>query len=213
MKREEFGQRLKLAAERNYGGLQGLAKLWNMKVQGVYKYINGERLPGSELLKKLTNVININWLLTGEGTINTQMTPEKNRAKTIPVITSVQCGVPATYYYENSKKYIEMDGVNSLLNPFAVVAEGLSMAQTIMPGDILICSQSVNPIKDNSVVLVSYKTDPGTGMGLVKRVKFKKDGRMILYSDNSRNFPPFDVRKDEIYTLFPVYPKFIRNLR
>jgi phage repressor protein C with HTH and peptisase S24 domain len=213
MKREEFGQRLKLAAERNYGGLQGLAKLWDMKVQGVYKYINGERLPGSELLKKLTNVININWILTGEGVMNTQMAPEKNRAKTIPVITNVQCGVPATYFYEKSKKYIEMDGVNSLLNPFAVVADGLSMAQTIMPGDILICSQAVNPIKDNSVVLVSYKTDPGTGMGLIKRVKFKKDGHMILYSDNSRNFPPFEVKKDEIYTLFPVYTKFIRNLK
>lgn len=215
-KKQVYGQRLRYAGETMFGGVGGLATIWDVQKEGIYSYFRGDRLPGSELLRKLCDAgLNINWFLTGEGEMSLLYQPSKTKGKaiSIPLVANVQCGVPAVEFTSATDKHIEIDGIKQLLNPFAVVAQGLSMAQTILPGDILVCSEPDGPIADNSIVLVSFKTEPETAVGLIKRVKFNEDGSMILYSDNARNFPPLYARDSEIYRLYPVFNKFIRNLK
>jgi hypothetical protein len=211
-----FGQRLRLAAETMFGGVAGLAEIWGVMREGIYSYFRGERMPGTMLLKLLYDAgLNVNWLLTGEGEMSLQYDKPKGKSKTvqIPVVANVQCGVPAAEFTSNADKHIEFDGIRNLLNPFGVIAQGMSMAQTILPGDVLICYEPIEDIIDHSIVLVSFKTEPETSVGLIKRVQFNKDSTLTLYSDNSRNFPPMICKESEIFRLYPVYTKFLRNLK
>jgi transcriptional regulator with XRE-family HTH domain len=190
-------------------------------VSNVYitRYEKGEYEPSSEfyrLLKKKIPSLNLNWLIGDKGNMMDEYKSvyggNKPNAAGIPLLSTVACGVPYAEFTQNYERIIEIDGLKGLVNPFAVIAQGLSMAQTIMPGDILICYEPSAPIKNNSLVLVSYKTEPDTTMGLIKRVQFTKEG-YIFYSDNSRNFPPMHAKKEQVYKLFAVYNKMIRNLK
>ncbi len=215
-KREEISLRLKSAADTLFGGVSGLAEIWGVQKEGIYSYFRGERMAGSELLSRLCAAgLNINWLLTGEGEMALAYDKRKGKTKSIqiPVVANVQCGVPSAEFTANADKNMEFDGIKGLLNPFGVIAQGLSMAQTILPGDILICSEPTGPINNHSICLVSFKTEPETNMGLIKRVEFNKDGTILLYSDNARNFPPTVYKENDIFRLYPVYTKFIRNLK
>src|SRR5512135_3099039 len=158
-----LGARLRYAAETMLGGISGLASIWGVQKEGIYSYFRGDRSPGSDLLSKLHAAgLNINWFLTGEGEMSVVYDKPKSKSKTveIPVVANVQCGVPAVEFTANADKFIEFDGIRGLLNPFGVIAQGLSMAQTILPGDILVCSEPDGPIKDHSICLVSFKTEP-----------------------------------------------------
>lgn len=189
-------------------------------ISNVYitRYEKGDNEPSSDfyrLLKKKIPSLNLNWLIGEKGEMleeQKQQAGTKPKSVSIPLISNVVCGVPYAEFTSNPDKYIEVEGIRGLVNPFAVVAQGMSMAQTIMPGDILICYEASDPIKNNSLVLVSYKTEPGTSMGLIKRVQYKKDG-YIFYSDNSRNFPPIYSKREQIYKLFAVHSKMIRTLK
>jgi len=216
MDKNELGSRLRHAADTLFGGVAGLASIWGVQKEGIYSYFRGDRMPGSELLRALCEAgLNINWLLSGLGEMALAYDKPRGKAKSIqiPVVANVQCGVPAVEFTANPDKYIEFDGIKSLLNPFGVIAQGLSMAQTILPGDILICSEATGPIKNQTICLVSFKTEPETAIGLIKRVSFNNDGTVILYSDNSRNFPPMVFKETEIFRLYPVYSKFIRTIK
>jgi len=189
-------------------------------ISNVYitRYEKGDNEPSSDfyrLLKKKIPALNLNWLIGDKG----EMTEErisaagtKPKSVSIPLLSAVACGVPYAEFTSKPERYIEIDGIKALTNPFAVTAQGMSMAQTIMPGDILICYEQITPLKNNSLVLVSYKTEPDTSMGLIKRVQFTKEG-YIFYSDNSRNYPPINAKKEQVYKLFAVYNKMIRNLK
>ena len=189
-------------------------------ISNVYitRYEKGDNEPSSDfyrLLKKRIPALNLNWLIGDKGEMMEERAASagsRSKAISIPLLPTVACGVPYAEFTSNPDRYIEIDGIKALTNPFAVTAQGMSMAQTIMPGDILICYEPASQLKDNSLVLVSYKTGPDTSMGIIKRVQFTKDG-YIFYSDNSRNFPPIHAKKEQIYNLFAVYNKMIRNLK
>lgn len=189
-------------------------------ISNVYitRYEKGDNEPSSDfyrLLKKKIPPLNLNWLISDKGEMMEETRPAagfKPKAISIPLVSSVACGVPYAEFTMNPERNIEIEGIKGLTNPFAVTAQGMSMAQTIMPGDILICYEPTVPARNNSLVLVSFKTEPETSMGLIKRVQFTKEG-YIFYSDNSRNFPPINAKKEQVYKLFAVHNKMIRNLK
>ena len=189
-------------------------------ISNVYitRYEKGDNEPSSDfyrLLKKKIPALNLNWLIGDKGEMMEErmsISGSKQKSISIPLLSSVACGVPYAEFTSNPDRYIEIDGIKALTNPFAVTAQGMSMAQTIMPGDILICYEPAAQLKDNSLVLISYKTEPETSMGIIKRVQFTKEG-YIFYSDNSRNFPPIHANKEQIYKLFAVHNKMIKNLK
>jgi SOS-response transcriptional repressor LexA len=213
--KNSVGSRLREFADKMFVSYSDLANRLETRPQHLNNFFSGQTMPGAELLARLSKLgLNINWLMTGMG----EMLFEDNkntrlRAKMLPLVTSVQCGVPSAQWISNTDRHIEFDGLKGLLNPFAVIAQGMSMAQTILPGDILVCYESDEDIKDGDIVLVNFQSEPDTSQGIVKRVKFLDDGKIILYSDNARNFPPVLYRQSDIYKFYPVHPKCLRGLK
>lgn len=73
-----------------------------------------------------------------------------------------------------------------------LTAKGDSMEPTIRDGDILLVDTSITSVRDNAIYIVVYG-----GHVLVKRVNLKRDGSLILISDNDRH-PPEEVPLEEV---------------
>lgn len=67
--KQKVGDRLREVAEALFdGNVSALARALDMKPPSFYKYINGDRNPGTSVLVRFTHIgIDLNWLLTGEG--------------------------------------------------------------------------------------------------------------------------------------------------
>lgn len=64
---EIIAENLKIFGVNKFKNSTEYAKALDMKSQSLYKYINGESVPGGLILKKLAQLgCDINWLLTGE---------------------------------------------------------------------------------------------------------------------------------------------------
>ncbi|MEX0753232.1 MAG: helix-turn-helix transcriptional regulator, partial [Xanthobacteraceae bacterium] len=66
-------------------------------------------------------------------------------------------------------------------NARTMFAHGDSMEPTIGDGDLLLVDQSIDHIVDHGIYIVVYQ-----GMVLVKRVQMRRDGTLVLKSDNPR---------------------------
>ena len=68
---DEIGPRLRSVADRFHEGNKSeLARSLGMKPSSFAKYLNGDRRPGAVVLEKLSRMgVDINWLLTGSGTM------------------------------------------------------------------------------------------------------------------------------------------------
>ena len=85
------------------------------------------------------------------------------------------------------------------LNPkYAQVlpAVGDSMEPTIRDGDLLLIDRSIDTIIDNGIYVLVFG-----GLVLVKRVQIKRDGSVVLKSDNSSLFDDEAVPQHELHEL------------
>jgi phage repressor protein C with HTH and peptisase S24 domain len=70
------------------------------------------------------------------------------------------------------------------INPRAartLFASGDSMEPTIGDGDLLLVDESIDRVVDHGIYVIVYQ-----GMVLVKRVQLRRDGTLVLKSDNAR---------------------------
>lgn len=158
--------------------------------------------------------VSLDWIVKGEEKAvsgNMHLLKESDGIE-VPLYGMAICGLPASDWSE-PKEFISVDFVRGLENVFAVKATGMSMAQTIMPDDIVFAYRSHHKPKDKSIVLVSMKTVPDSKEGLIKRIKWLDKKQVMLYSDNSRNFDPIIIHESDIYEIFSVHNQIIRQLR
>ncbi|MEP1495189.1 S24 family peptidase [Pseudophaeobacter sp.] len=66
-------------------------------------------------------------------------------------------------------------------NATIIVADGDSMADTIGHGDLVLLDRSIDHVVDNGIYVLVYG-----GMVLLKRVQVKRNGVVLLKSDNPR---------------------------
>ena len=184
-----------------------------MKPQTLQKYIKGQRLPLPEILDKICSLgCNINWLLNGEGDMIKKSEKPSAKTKLIPVLATVECGVPVySQISVDDIKVMEMTDVSHFVNPFIATARGESMRPYINPGDHLLCSDEPHKIKDGRAVVVNFKTIPETYSSNAKLIKFLDDDRIMLYSINTK-FAPTVHRKSEIFKIYKVV-RIIRDVR
>lgn len=78
----------------------------------------------------------------------------------------------------------------------ALTAIGDSMEPTIRDGDLLLVDRSIDRIVDNGIYVVVLG-----GMVLVKRVQVKRDGSILLRSDNTDLYEAEQVPPDEVNAL------------
>lgn len=77
----------------------------------------------------------------------------------------------------------------------ALTAIGDSMEPTIRDGDLLLIDRSIDRVIDNGIYVVVV-----AGMVLVKRIQTRRDGSIVLKSDNER-YDPELVPPDEVTDL------------
>jgi phage repressor protein C with HTH and peptisase S24 domain len=76
-----------------------------------------------------------------------------------------------------------------------LTAKGDSMEPTIRDGDVLLVDTSITSVRDNAIYIVVFN-----GNVLVKRVNLKRDGSLVLMSDNERHGAE-EVPKTEVHDL------------
>lgn len=193
-----------------------LAKSIGITEQSISKNMSGKSSWGVESLLRISEYFNVSieWLIYGKETHpkNTMRLLKENDGIEVPLYGMAICGIPASEWSE-PKGFISVDFVRGLQNVFAVKATGMSMAQTIMPDDIIFAYRSHSKPKDKSIVLVSMKTVPDTKEGLIKRIKWLDKKQVMLYSDNSRNYDPMIVNESDIYEIFAVHNQIIRQIK
>lgn len=82
------------------------------------------------------------------------------------------------------------------INPFTthvLTARGDSMEPTIRDGDILLVDTSIDHVADNAIYVVVF-----AGRTLVKRLQLRRDGSVLIRSDNSAAFEDEIVPAGEV---------------
>ena len=172
-----------------------LAEKLSISLPTMSHYETGKRIPGSDLLAKLAEVLECDpgWLLTGQGT------PQINKEYCYPAPAlegyvlvpryniEASAGGGSTVYSEQIVDHLAFkeDWVRTELgtvpdNLVLVHSIGDSMEPTIRSGDLLLVDRTRSRLKGNGVYLITL--DDGL---LVKRVEWLLDGSVVIRGDNA----------------------------
>jgi phage repressor protein C with HTH and peptisase S24 domain len=138
----------------------------------------------------------LDWLATGrEGA-----QPAPDGFKLIPRLdTQASAGAGALVEAERAyevlafrEDWLRRRGINPSAT-HVLSAKGDSMEPTIRDGDILLVDTSIDRVMDNAIYVVVF-----AGRTLVKRLQLRRDGSVLIRSDNSEAFsdevvPPSEV--------------------
>lgn len=105
---EDVGTRLRLVADAVYDGNKSeLARGLDMSPGSFAKYTRGERVPGGRILKRLARLgINLNWFLTGEGSMmSVEKSPLSTGSSSEPVIHKSGNGASVAQLREDQGQY------------------------------------------------------------------------------------------------------------
>lgn len=190
-----------------------LSKEMGITESSVSKNFSGKSNWGVESLLIIAGLFNVSvdWLLNGDND-NQKLKDFKPIDDGVPIYGMAICGLPVNDWSE-PKDFINVDFVKGLNHVFAVKATGMSMAQTIMPDDIIFAYKPNQPPKSGSIVLASLKTVPDSKEGLIKRIKWLPKNELMLYSDNARNYEPLIAKESDVYEIFAVHTQIIRQIK
>jgi SOS-response transcriptional repressor LexA len=213
-----FGKRLKVVLKKLSLSQTGLSKEIGTSNVVINRYIKDKTTPDYNFLNKLVTKfnININWLLTGEGS----MFPSRNIKHIgnedyycMPIIDGVSCGSPQEIESAEPTDHILID-TNSLSGDFndyfAFNASGESMEPYISNGDVIIVKQHDDwSSVDDRICVVRVD-----GEITLKKVKSFSNGKEILLQPYNKNFPPILLDKERIRDsrLIGIAVMSVRNL-
>ncbi len=213
-----FGKRLKTVLKKLKLTQVGLAKELNTSNVVINRYIKGKTYPNYDFLDKLafTYNININWLITGEGS----MFPTRNIKKIgdrdyyyLPIFEGVSCGSPQEIEAAEPLDHIMMDtnSLNGNFNKyFAFYASGDSMDPYISNGNVVIIKQNDNwDAADGRICLI--QTD---GEVTLKKVRTFSKGKEILLQPYNKDYSPILLDKEILKrsVLVGIAVMSVRNL-
>ncbi len=213
-----FGKRLKEVLKKLNLTQTALSKEIGTSNVVINRYVKGKTTPDYNFLNKLAAIynININWLLTGEGSIF----PTRN-IKTIndkdyyflPIIDSVSCGSPQEIESAEPLDHIMLD-TNSLSGNFndyfSFYASGNSMSPYISNGDVIIVKQNDDwNTADDRVCVINVD-----GEITLKKVKIFSEGKEILLQPYNKDYAPILLDKEKALNsrLIGIAVMSVRNL-
>ena len=199
------------------------ADLIGVTHQRVSDYEKGKVQPTLEFFELIEKnlKLNLNWLVNGKGEIYFENTSDvvkepgskyaTGKTRDVPLVGEVECGIPLYSWNGFGKDYVPVADVSHFNTPFLLKAKGESMYPYIRPGDLLLCADEPQRIKDKSIVVVSFKTEPESAEANAKLISYPDKNRVMLYSINS-NFKPSFHKLSEIYKIYKVV-KIIREVK
>lgn len=213
-----LGKRLKQALRKLDLTQVALSKQINISNVVINRYIKDKTMPDLNFLNKLaTNLnININWLITGEGT----MFPTRNVKQFgdrefyyMPIFESVSCGSPQEIESAEPIDHILVD-TNSLSGDFnsyfSFFASGDSMEPYISNGDVVIVKQDSEwQHAEDRICVVNVE-----GEITLKKVKTFMDGQEILLQPYNKDHQPILLDKERARNslLVGIAVMSVRNL-
>lgn len=213
-----LGKRLKQVLRKLDLTQVALAKQINVSNVVINRYIKDKTMPDINFLNKLATHlnININWLITGEGT----MFPTRNVKQFgdreyyyLPIFESVSCGSPQEIEAAEPIDHILVD-TNSLSgdfnNYFSFFASGDSMEPYISNGDVVIVKQDNEwQHAEDRICVVNVE-----GEITLKKVKTFMDGQEILLQPFNKDYQPILLDKERARNsmLVGIAVMSVRNL-
>ena len=213
-----FGKRLKEVLKKLNLTQIALSKKIGTSNVVINRYVKGKTTPDYNFLNKLAAIynININWLLTGEGSIFPTRNIKKINDKDyyfLPIIDSVSCGSPQEIESAEPLDHIMLD-TNSLSGDFndyfALYASGNSMSPYISNGDVIIVKQNNDwNIADDRVCVINVD-----GEITLKKVKIFSEGKEILLQPYNKDYAPILLDKEKALNsrLIGIAVMSVRNL-
>mgnify|MGYP005820165519 CR=1 FL=1 len=218
----DFGGRLRKFAESNYKTMTDFTKQLGIARQYITPYLNNTSKPGADILQKLSNLgCNINWLLTGEGSM--KLNDAYSNSDDIARITDGSDGIP---YYdidvtgsivesfndikEEPAFYIDFKPFNDCIAYFTLYGD--SMSPMFNSGDIL----GIKNISNYDVLLFgeAYLVITNANANNLRTVKLihksNDPSKLILRSVNQQYGGDMEVRKNDIINMYIVKGKITR---
>jgi phage repressor protein C with HTH and peptisase S24 domain len=177
------------------GGPSAVARRAEMYLGTLNRYRGGRELPSSALvsLARATGV-RLEWLATGEGPMQGDSTPELAPATPpghvlLPLLEARAAagnhgGLRSDHlvdFIAFSESFLKQTLRRSPQNLALLTASGDSMDPTIRDGDLLLVDTSARRIEGSFIYVLAI----GGGL-LVKRIDLRRDGSVILKSDNPK---------------------------
>lgn len=167
------------------GGPTKVAEAADIPLGTLNKYLSGKTEPGAMKLQRLAQVLprTLTWILTGRGVKETSGT-EMVLLPHFPTQPSAGKGAlaaPSPYSDGSvafSSDWLRLIGVNPR-KAHVLTARGDSMEPTIRDGDLLVVDRSIDRVVDAGIYVCTVG-----GMVVVKRVQIRRDGTLVLKSDN-----------------------------
>lgn len=201
MPESTFADRLRIAVGSE--SVLAFAKRCEEPESTMRSYFEG-RIPKADVAMKIADAtsVNVEWLVLGRGPqIKALFEPTMEgqsidlRGRTVSDFAFVQrldvrasAGSGAVAIHEDTVELLafQNDWLKSRhIRPEharVLTAKGDSMEPTIRDGDVLLVDTSINSVRDNAIYIVVFN-----GNVLVKRVNLKRDGSLVLISDNDRH--------------------------
>jgi len=196
------------------------AKVLGTVHQNIQRYEKGTK-PHPEFFEavKRNLGINLNWFFDDKAEMYEREQPKEiidkygKNFRRVSELAMADCGLPSAQWETNERNFIIVDGLKHYRFIFAVKAQGDSMKPYIEKNDHVVCAEvPFENIKDNTAILLLYKSGPGTTEASIKlfyRDK-KLDEQIIIYSVNTK-FRPEVVQLDRIQKIYKVV-KIIRDV-
>lgn len=217
MKHPDFAKRFKeaVAAAGVSDTQDALAKLLGVSTVTIWSYRNGEKLPRMSTATRISKAlgINVNWLLTGEGTMKTGLTrpskvvelpTKKTNVVHIPrldIMASMGLGVARIAHDEIveeiavSKEWLRRYVSATAPGNLALLdARGDSMEGTFADGDLLLVDRGISEVKVDAVYVLALDDEL-----FIKRLQRRPDGTMLMLSDNPK-YPPYEIKNGDLST-------------
>lgn len=208
-----FADRLKFAM--GHENVRSFAIRSGIPYSTLMKYVNGRSLPGADIALRLSLALDVtlDWLLSKRGPMRpgdietssasaakagTAVPPEDFRLiPRLPIQASAGGGALVQEEEPSESlafraEWLRRRGINAAA-AHVLTAKGDSMEPTLRDGDILLVDTSIDSVVDNAIYVVVY-----AGRTLVKRVQLRRDGSVVLRSDNTAVFDEEAVPANEV---------------
>ncbi|HRE10773.1 MAG TPA: S24 family peptidase [Ignavibacteria bacterium] len=207
----KIGQNLRKWMLHKGVGFTQLTKRAGVSQGSLTIWLGDRGAPTSRNMQKIAEVLGVQPEDLYRSPYEPAETTIKPPQKLVPVLGYAACGSPAEHWAETTNKFIDAGDIGGLITPFVLVAKGRSMFPMIYEKDQLLCSQvELKQLKDEMLVVVSFKTIPDTADANAKLITLKKNS-CTLYSINA-NYKPFDVSYSDIFKIYRVV-RIIRDIK
>lgn len=215
---EEIFSRLLSACEWKGKALPDLASQAGIALSSIYRWRSGS-VPRRKNIEELASRlgINANWLVTGEGQMESIKSESSSNARilgpvsevfvgAVPVVSWAHAGSAANYEELPAHWQERIPTLCKGKRAFGLIVEGDSMMPKVEPNDVVIVDPDVE-LRNGCMVVAKLKND-----GVVLRRFTRLEAERIKLIPYNSMYPSVEYSLREFHWIYPVHSSFRREL-